>query len=89
MPLKSDPDGRRRFASEGLVYFPMFDGDSMVPCAVTSAALLALATDEGLEPQRVEAIFERFRLEIERVASEKYDRGERVGEEVIVGTADV
>jgi hypothetical protein len=34
MPLTSDPEGRSSFESEGLVRFPMFDGDRMVPCSV-------------------------------------------------------
>jgi hypothetical protein len=89
MSLMGDSRSRCSFAHDNLVRFPMFDGDVFVTCGVTPAALLKFAVAKGLDPLRVEAIFERCRLEIEAIAGSKYDRGEMDGDELIVDAADL
>jgi hypothetical protein len=67
----------------------MFDASRYVPCGVTEGALAALAARDGMSDIDVAESFARFHLEIEAIASAKYDRGELNRYEVIVGDADV
>jgi hypothetical protein len=67
----------------------MFDTNRYVPCGVSAGALAALVAREGLANIDPAESFARFHLEIEGIASAKYDRGEFNGDELVVGDTDI
>jgi hypothetical protein len=91
MPLTATFDpGHNNFPSEN-IYFFMKDGNQRIRCGVSERAL------EVFDPQfqrtkqgRLQA-FNKFRKEIEGVASSKYDRGELEadGRAVLVRAMDI
>jgi len=89
MPLRSDPEGKSTVGADAVVRFPMVDRSSLVGCGVTAGALLELAAAASLEGLGIEAMFARFRPEIEAIASGKYDRNEFTSGEVIIDIGDV
>ena len=86
---QEDPEGKGTVGADAMVRFPMIDRNSLVGCGVTAGALLELAAAASLEGLGIEAMFARFRAEIEAIASGKYDRSEFTGEEVIIDIGDV
>jgi hypothetical protein len=66
-------------ASANGVLFPAEDSDSLAPigCTVSEEALVAYFGGERGEVPSLLGAFRRYRLLIERVASDKYDAGGR------------
>ena len=75
MPLVGAP-GYHPF-TEGMVgvHFKMKDGNTLVHCIVSEEALQDRAAKDGRSQDHIDALFERYRAEIEKVASDIYDRG--------------
>lgn len=72
MPLRPSSDGFNE-GRDGF-YFAMTEGTKTVQCVVTHQALRELSASNGLPGDQV-ATFTRFRSEIERAASNKFDAG--------------
>jgi heat shock protein HspQ len=86
MPLVSAP-GYHPF-TEGMVgvHFKMKDGTTLVHCMVSEEALRDRAAKDGHRQDNIDALFERYRAEIERLASDIYDSGV---ERPVVKSADL
>jgi hypothetical protein len=84
MPLTRAP-GRPVFKRDG-VRFLMRDGPDEVPCSVSYRALLAFGRTVGMDDSTI--IFVAYRDQIERAASDKYDRTARADYEVVTVMAD-
>ena len=70
------------------VHFSLLDHNKIVRCAVTRGALTHLAR-EPLTVDQQELIFSAYRDAIEKIASRKYDAGERSGGKVMVVPSDL
>jgi hypothetical protein len=53
--------------------FTMLNNGEPVECAISSAALDALAGSRGTAPEAKEALFESNRIDVERIASNIFD----------------
>ena len=89
MPLIADRRHPINVTDLNVVRFTMFNGERKVLCGVTYDALQDIAALDGLHEEPIGALFERFRSEVEFIASRKYDARERSGDEVIVNASDV
>jgi Protein of unknown function (DUF1488) len=75
MPLVSAP-GYHPFTEAMVgIHFKMKDGQTLVHCIVSEEALHDRAAKDGRSQDHIDALFERYRAEIEKLASEIYDRG--------------
>jgi hypothetical protein len=78
MPLTSN--GRtviHHYPELGVVQFDMRDGQQLVHCMVSDIALENLAARDDRSVDTVEAIFNAYRPEIEKVAARQYEYGTR------------
>lgn len=57
------------------VHFKMKDGQTLVHCIVSEDALRDRAAREGRSQDHIDTLFERYRAEIEKLASDIYDNG--------------
>lgn len=71
MPLNSDPTNRKSHVDLLSVRFPMFDGEKLVHCIVTAAALEDLAAPHGRHLEPIDVLFNSYRHEAEAIASRK------------------
>ena len=75
MPLVSAP-GYHPFTEAMVgVHFKMKDGKTLVHCIVSEEALQDRAAKDSLSQHNIDALFERYRAEIEKLASDIYDTG--------------
>jgi hypothetical protein len=89
MPLTGDPHKRSSNVDLFSIRFPMFDGSKQVNCTVSSEALQDLAARVGRQAEPIEELFQAYRPEVEKIASDKYDSGRLVGGEVRIVNGDV
>ena len=76
MPLTPDPSKAIEIDRFVAVRFAMFDGKKRVVCRVSWAALQDRAALDKTDQSDVGGTFQKHRAEIEKVASDHYDRGE-------------
>ena len=76
MPLTPDPSKAIEIDRFVAVRFAMFDGKKRVSCRARWAALQDRAALDQTDQNDVRGTFEKYRAEIEKVASDRYDRGE-------------
>ncbi len=75
MPLVSAP-GYHPFTEAMVgIHFKMKDGQTLVHCIVSEDALRDRAAREGRGHDHIDMLFERYRAEIEKLASDIYDSG--------------
>jgi hypothetical protein len=77
MPLTPDASKQIEIARFIAVKFAMFDGRKRVICQASWAALQDRAALDKTDQSNVRGTFEKYRAEIERVASDHYDGGEQ------------
>ena len=70
------------------VHFTLLDHSKNVRCSVTRGALAHLAK-KPLAIHQLEFVFGAYRDAIERVASHKYDAGQKVAGRITVGPLDL
>lgn len=87
MPLIRDHE---QFECDGLqgIYFQMTDRVTRVLCKVSHEALRSMSVDDGINAGPA-ATFLRHRGRIEMIAGEKYDRGHRANDLIVVLSGDV
>jgi hypothetical protein len=76
--LTPDPSKAIEIESYDGVKFAMFDGKKRVICKASWKALQDRAALDKTNQSDVRGTFEKYRAEIERVASDHYDRGKRI-----------
>jgi heat shock protein HspQ len=86
MPLVSAPGYHPFTESMVGVHFKMKDGKTLVHCIVSEEALQDRAAKDGRSHANIDALFETYRAEIEKLASDIYDRGV---ERPVVKSADL
>ena len=86
MPLVSAPGYHPFTESMVGVHFKMKAGKTLVHCIVSEDALQDRAAKEGRSQDHIDTLFERYRVEIEKLASDIYDRGV---ERPVVKSADL
>jgi Protein of unknown function (DUF1488) len=77
MPLKPDPSKAIEIDGFVAVKFAMFDGGKRVICKASWIALQDRAALDKTDESDVRGTFEKYRAQIEKVASDRYDGGER------------
>jgi len=75
MPLTPDPSKAIEIDRFVAVRFAMFDGEKRVVCRVRWKGLQDRAALDQTDQRDVRGTFEKYRAEIEKVASDHYDRG--------------
>jgi Protein of unknown function (DUF1488) len=76
MPLTPDPSREFVVSQFDPVKFAMFHGKKRVLCSASWESLQDRAALDGTNQADVGGTFQRHRSEIERIASQHYDRGE-------------
>jgi uncharacterized protein DUF1488 len=75
MPLVSAPGYHPFTESKVGIHFKMKDGQTLVHCMVSEDALHDRAAKDGHGQDSAEVLFARYRAEIEKLASDIYDKG--------------
>ena len=90
MPFATFDPGHNHYPNEN-VYFFMNDRDRRVRCGVSELALEVFDPQFERSKEGRLLAFNKYRPQIESVASAKYDRGqmERDGRSVLVSAADI
>jgi uncharacterized protein DUF1488 len=77
MPLTADENPAIELDDTDLV-FTMMDGEARIVCRVTTVYLFTRAAASNLLSLSPVALFGSFRAEIEHIASEKFDSGQKL-----------